>query len=372
MKPCRRIAVLGAGHGGCAAAADLTRRGFEVRLHARREERLEALRASGGIAVRGVLEGLVRIELMTTDVAEAVEGADVIMVVVPSVGFRYYAEHLAPLLSPERAVFLNPGHTGGGLHFVHELRRAGYREPVRTCESVTLTYICRLEGPAAVGLYSYTRNLKFAAFPGVHAEALFSLMKPVYPELALATSVLETGLGNMNAVFHPPGMLMNAGWIEETGGGFLFYRQGISESVGRVVAAVDAERMAVAAALGVPAVPFLEAFHRAGLTTEAARDSGSIARACRESGPNATIMSPASLRHRYIDEDVGHGLVPMSEFARIASVPTPTIDALNHLAAGAVGIDYAVDGLTLERMGLGGVRPDAIARFVHEGDAVGR
>ena len=217
-----QVAVLGTGHGGCAAAADLTRRGFGVRLHARREERLRPLREAGGINARGVHEGLVPIGPMTTDVAEAVEGADVIMLVVPSVAFGYYAEALAPLLTPERAVFLNPGHTGGGLHFVHELRRAGYRAPVRTCESVTLTYICRMEGPATVGIYSHTRNLKFSAFPGVHAEALYALMKPVYPELALASSVLETGLANMNAVFHPPGMLMNAGWIEDTGGDFLF------------------------------------------------------------------------------------------------------------------------------------------------------
>ena len=369
MSTRQQIAVLGAGHGGCAAAADLTRRGFGVRLHARREERLTPLREAGGVTASGELEGLVPVGLMTTDVAEAVEGADVIMLVVPSVAFSYYATALAPLLTPERAVFLNPGHTGGGLHFVHELRRAGYRDPVRTCESVTLTYICRMEGPAAVGIYSYTRNLKFSAFPGVHAEALFALMKPIYPELTLATNVLETGLANMNAVFHPPGMLMNAGWIEDTGGDFLFYRQSITESVGRVVAAVDAERMALAAALGAPATPFLDAFYRAGLTTEAARDSGSVARACRESAPNATIRSPSSLDHRYIHEDVGHGLVPMAAFARIAGVPTPTIDALNHLASRATGIDYATGGLTLEKMGLSDLDQSAFARFVHEGDA---
>ena len=369
MNTCQQVAVLGAGHGGCAAAADLTRRGFDVRLHARRDERLQPLREAGGIIARGVQDGLTPVGLMTTDVAEAVDGADLIMLVVPSVAYGPYADALAPLLTPERTVFLNPGHTGGGLHFVHELRRAGYRDPVRTCESVTLTYICRMEGPATVGIYSYTRNLKFSAFPGAHAEALFALMKPVYPELTLATNVLETGLANMNAVFHPPGMLMNAGWIEDTGGDFLFYRQSITESVGRVVSAVDAERMALAAALDVPASSFLESFYRAGLTTEAARDSGSVARACRESGPNATIKSPSSLDHRYIHEDVGHGLVPMGAFARIAGVPTPTIDSLNHLASQAVGIDYATDGLTLDKMGLSGLSQGAFARFVHEGDA---
>ena len=368
MDTCQQIAVLGAGHGGCAAAADLTRRGFDVRLHARREDRLQPLRQAGGIAAGGVHEGLIPIALMTTDVAEAVDGADLIMLVVPSVAFGYYAGALAPLLTPERAVFLNPGHTGGGLHFVHELRRAGYRDRVRTCESVTLTYICRMQGPAAVGIYSYTRNLKFSAFPGTNAQALFDLVAPVYPELRLAASVLETGLANMNAVFHPPGMLMNAGWIEDTDGDFLFYREGITESVGRVVSAVDAERMAIASALCVPATSFLEAFHLAGLTTEAARNSGSVARACRESGPNATVRSPPSLDHRYIHEDVGHGLVPMAALARIAGVPTPTIDALIHVASLAVGIDYSTTGLTPEKMGLAGLSQDAFARFLQDGD----
>ena len=49
----KTVAILGAGHGGCAAAADLTRRGFAVRLHARNAERLAPLRERGGIEARG-------------------------------------------------------------------------------------------------------------------------------------------------------------------------------------------------------------------------------------------------------------------------------------------------------------------------------
>ena len=254
----KTIAVLGAGHGGCAAAADLTRRGFAVRLHARRAESLAPLRARGGIEARGVQQGLVPIAAMTTDVAEALDGADLIMLVVPSVAHEHYARALAPLIDGSKPIFLNPGHTGGGLHFLHELRQAGYRGPVQSCETVTLTYITRMEGPATVGIYSYTKRLRFAALPGKHADKLFALMKPIYPEIVQAGSVIETALGNMNAVFHPPGMLMNAGWIESTNGNFLFYKEGITEAVGRVTAEVDAERMAVAKALGVPATSFLD------------------------------------------------------------------------------------------------------------------
>jgi opine dehydrogenase len=363
----KTIAVLGAGHGGYAAVADLTRRGFTVRLQARNPDRLQPIRAQGGIEVRGVHAGFVPFSAATTDIVEAVEGADLVMLVVPSVAHETYARLLAPRLTPDLPFFLNPGHTGGGLHFVRELRQAGYAEPVQSCETVTLTYICRMEGPATVNIYSYTKRLAFAAFPGKHGDRLHRLMKPVFPEIVPASSVLETALTNINAIFHPPGMVMNTGWIEHTGGDFLFYREGITEGVGRVTQAVDEERLAVATALGLPAATFLQAFHRAGLTTDAALASGSIAVACRESAPNRTIKSPPSLDHRYVHEDVGYGLVPIASFGRLAGVPTPTIDALITLAGRATGNDFWRTGLSLEKMGLAGKSPADLPRFLQEG-----
>ena len=362
------VAILGAGHGGHAAAADLTRRGFEVRLHARSEERLAPIRAHGGITARGIFEGTGMPALLTTDVAAAVDGADLVMLVVPAVAHAYYAEALAGVLAPGVPVFLDPGHTGGGLHFRTELRRAGHTAPLETCETVTLTYITRMEGPATVGIYSYTKRLMFAALPGSATARLHAEVQPLFPEIRVASSVLETGLANINAIFHPPGMLMNAGWIEDTNGDFLFYKEGMTEAIGRVVGAIDAERMAVAQALGVPAKPFLEIFFNAGLTTREAADSGSVARACRESAPNATLRSPSSLDHRYVHEDVGYGLVPIAAFGRLAGVPTPTIDAHIALLSAATGIDYAATGLSLERMGIAGLESAALHRLVTEGE----
>jgi opine dehydrogenase len=196
---------------------------------------------------------------------------------------------------------------------------------------------------------------------------MFDLVKPLFPDIRKATSVIETALSNMNAVFHPPGMIMNAGWIQHTDGGFLFYKEGMTDAPGRVTAAVDLERIAIAKALGVPYVTFLDSFHNAGLTTREARDSGDVARACKESAPNATIKSPSSLDHRYVHEDVGYGLVPMAALGRLAGVATPTIDALVQLASLSVGIDYARNGLTLEKLGLAGKTPSELVRFVTEG-----
>jgi opine dehydrogenase len=364
----KSVAILGAGHGGCAAAADLGRRGFAVRLHARSEERLAPLRNQGGLRVSGIHDGFVPIDLMTTDIGAAIHGADLIMLVVPSVAHRDYAHRLASVLRPDQPIFLNPGHTGGGLNFVFELRSAGYLDPIKTCETVTLTYITRMLANDHVSIYRCTENLAFAAFPGRHQRELFALVQSLYPNIREASSVIETALTNINAVFHPTGMLMNAGWIEHSNGDFLFYLEGITESVGRVSEAVDLERLAVARALNVPAISFLEAFHRAGLTTRVARDSGSIARACRESEANGAIKSPTTLRHRYILEDVAYGIVPISALGRLAGVETPTIDALIVLGSAAIGTDLRASGLDLAAMGLEGLSRDELADFIESGE----
>ena len=55
MRPIKTIAIIGAGNGGCAAAAHLTQRGFDIRLYGRSARTTEPLSAIGGIEYEGVL-----------------------------------------------------------------------------------------------------------------------------------------------------------------------------------------------------------------------------------------------------------------------------------------------------------------------------
>jgi opine dehydrogenase len=357
----RTVAVLGAGHGGCAAAAVLSLKGYEVRLHSRSRERLDPLRK--GITVRHTYEGRATPSLITTRLEEAVQGADLVLLVVPSVAHENYAKALAPFLHPNQVVYLNPGHTGGGLHFAAELAKAG-GPSIRLCETTTLTFICRMEGPATVGIYRETRNLRFAALPSSLTSELLALLQPLFPNLTAAANVLETGFMNINAVIHPPGVLMNAGWTEFTGGDFLFYKESITPSVARVIEAVDRERLATGHKLGLRIPAFIDYFSDAGLTTEEARQSRSVYRAMQDSGPNKTIKAPPSLNHRYVHEDVGYGLVPMTEFGKAAGLQTPAMDSLIMLASLAMNTDYRKAGLTLKRMGLSGMTVERILSLI--------
>lgn len=364
------VAVLGAGNGGCAAAADLGGRGFEVRLYNRSRERLEPLLQRGGLERYGEAgEGFVPLAAITDDLEQAVRGADLVMLTVPISAHPFYARRLGRILPPGAVLFLNPGHMGGGLFMAHEIHRLTGRADVRTCEVSTLAYACRMRGPASVNVMRVMRSLPFAAFPGRAQDELFELLAPLYPSLVQASHVLETGFLDINAVEHPPQIICNAGWVEHTRGAYLFYYEGTTPSVGRVIDTLDRERIAVAEAAGVPTRPFVQVFQEMGYTTEAAARTGTAHAALQDSAPNRWIRGPKSLDHRYLHEDVGWGLVPWSELGRSLGVPTPVMDALITLGSTLNGRDYRAEGLTLERLGLAGRRPGELAGYLWEGIA---
>src|SRR3970282_2570777 len=110
----RKIAVLGAGNGGCAVAADLTLRGYEVRLFSRSENTIARLAKRGEIEI--IEDGVKKSAtpyLMSPHLPPVVQGADLIVVAAPSVAHEYLARNLADSLADGPRVLLNPGHTGG-------------------------------------------------------------------------------------------------------------------------------------------------------------------------------------------------------------------------------------------------------------------
>ena len=364
----KKIAVLGAGNGGCAAAADLTLRGYEVRLFSRSESTLMPIAKRGGIElVEDGVEKFAAPFFVSPHLPAVMNGADLIIVAAPSVAHEYLARNLARYLVDGQRILLNPGHTGGSLHFANILCSVGVKAKIKLCETVTLTYICRMPQTARVEIYRRTTHLRCSAFPGKDTVDLVREIQKIFPNVIPAANVLETGFANINAIMHPAGMLGNAGWIEKTAGDFYYYREGITPAIAAWIEEVDRERLEIVQRLGLNPVRFVDIFHQAGLTSEAARTSGSIYRAINESEPNRTIRSPKTLDHRYIREDVGYGLVPMAEIGRLLGINTPVIDALITLASVVSRTDYRKEGLTLEKMGLAAIRPENLGKVLHEG-----
>src|SRR5439155_21656330 len=99
------VAIIGAGIGGIYLAAELGMLGCKLRLHDRDDSRLTEIRAHGGIDVEGANSGFAAIERVTTDLATAIDGADIIIIVTGGNAHETVASGLAPLLRrPEHPV----------------------------------------------------------------------------------------------------------------------------------------------------------------------------------------------------------------------------------------------------------------------------
>ncbi|MEW6400987.1 MAG: NAD/NADP octopine/nopaline dehydrogenase family protein [Chloroflexota bacterium] len=347
MKPV--IAVLGAGNGAHAFAGHLAHQGYTVRLYNKFQHELAGLHASGGVMLEGALEGFGKLDLVATDIAPVVSEADIILIVVPATAHPFMAEACAPHLRNGQVIVLNPGRTGGALEFRSVLRRQSCPARVFIAEAQTLLYTCRLAGPARVRISSVKRQVPLAALPACDTEQVLDRLNPLYPQFVAAADVIETGLDNIGAVFHPAGLLLNTARIE-AGEAFEFYL-GMTPGVARLIEAADTERLAAAKAFGVQAV---SAFDWLGRSYEGIHGNTLIER-IHNNAFYRGIPAPNTLDSRYVLEDVPTGLVPIVALGRLAGVEMPVSFGLVNICCALYGNNFWQEGRNAKRLGIEGM-----------------
>jgi opine dehydrogenase len=133
--------VLGAGNGGIAMAGHLALMGFQVSLFNRTAERIWPVAERKGIELAGEIEGFGRVNKATADIEEALEGVDILMVVIPATGHRYIAKICAPYLRNGQVIILNPGRTFGAIEFKQILKENRCSADVIIAETQSLLYL---------------------------------------------------------------------------------------------------------------------------------------------------------------------------------------------------------------------------------------
>ncbi|MDL2263612.1 NAD/NADP octopine/nopaline dehydrogenase family protein [Synergistaceae bacterium OttesenSCG-928-I11] len=362
----KKIAVLGAGNAARAMAGDMALRGHEVRLWESPafEAGLKAIRESGNtLTLHGEVAGRAQLAVVTTDAAEAVRGADVVYCLMPSYGHATAFDAVAPHLEAGQSVLLMPGNFGS-IQLRARLAARGLENDVLVGECDTIPYATRIQPDGTSLVFGLKDFMYIAAIPAARTDELIRRLAPVFPiELRAHDDVLTVGLANTNMILHCPTLLMNAGRVE-SGERFRFYNDGMTESVCRVMEAMDAERLAVGRALGCK---LISEYEDAILNYGLARTEGERLYDLFKDHPvygNHGPDSPTSMTNRYLSEDVPFLLVPLSELGRATGVPTPTVDAVITLAEAANGCSYRTAGRNLKNLRWKGLSPEEIKKAV--------
>ena len=360
------VAIIGAGIGGVYLAATLGAAGCKLRLHDIDDTRLADVRARGGIEVEGERDRFAAIERVTTDRVAAIDGADIIVVTTGGNYQESVACALAPVLRDGQLILLIQGNTGGSLVVRRALDAAGCRAAVDVAEMDNYPYSCWRLSPTRIRPIIAKRWLQIAAFPGHRIGAVFPRLAPLFPHAVAAPNVVHTGFMNANAMLHVANCVANAGKIDR-GEAYKFYAEGVTPSVARLYEVINAERVAVAAALGATVPDLADWFER----TYAVRGA-TLSETCQlltsnSDGPYQATGTPKSFDHKYVTEDVPVGLIPMRAIGAACGVSTPMIDAVIDLVHGLTGKDFAAEARTLQRMGLDGLDAAGIRRVMENG-----
>jgi hypothetical protein len=178
-------------------------------------------------------------------------------------------------------------------------------------------------------------------------------------EVKWCHNVIEVSLNNINGVFHPLMMLMNAGRIESTGGDFYLYGEGLTRSVANAILAVDAVRLKIGEAFGFRLKGVVE-------TSNECYGHGFIdlVELAQNSGPHKKLKAPADIVNRNISEDVPDLLVCWYGLAEKLGIDASPIKAVIVMAEMATGEVYMESGRNMKRLHLENLsRDELIARF---------
>ncbi len=349
-----RVAVLGSGNGGLAIAFEWAQAGHDVRLFDFEQfpASIGDVAAAGGITSEGELEGFAPIAYAGHDIASALSGADLVFAVGPAYSTAPFAKVSAAHVTPGQVFVVCPGSCAGAIVFKQTLGMALQDPTVVVAETSTLPYAVRVTGPAHLTVYNRLKGGYYvAALPSSATAAVYELLRGVHAEIAPAASIWQTTLQNSNPIIHPAVTLCNAGLIERTGGDFLFYEEGVTDAVGRLIEAVDNERVRIAERLGVevrrdPVIGIEQGYQTI--------DDYGIGYS--QAPGFLGIKAQPGLDHRYLNEDAGFGLVFMTDLARQIGVDTPVMDSVLTISSVITGHDYrAQQARTMTGLGLAGL-----------------
>ena len=353
-----KIAILGGGNGSLAGAGDFALAGHDVHLWRRNPEDVaEHAKRGDTITVRdgkGTHEG--KLALVTSDIAEALEGVELILCPIPAPAHADLATVIAPHLKPGMVIYLPPG-TLGTMILANAAREAGTLEGVAFAETGTLPWLVRKHDFSEVVISTRAVRLPTGVYPVADTDRALKVIDTAFPGvIERCEDVLSAALMNAGAIIHSPLIMMNAAPLEHFEA-WDIHNEGTQSCVRTVTDQLDAERIAVREAFGYGAPHFPLADYY--------RDDSEMWMYDREARANLTDSGDWREKidlhaHRYMMEDTRLGLSLICSMAEVAGIDVPVARALMTLGGVINHQDFMQTGRPLSAVGLGGLSMDEL------------
>ncbi|MBP1883898.1 NAD/NADP-dependent octopine/nopaline dehydrogenase family protein [Sinorhizobium mexicanum] len=353
-----RIGILGAGAIACGMAAFLAKAGHQPILWSpsgalRKLAEGACLTATGAVEFSGSVAA-------ASDCAEAVVGADAIIVALPANGHRLVFDAAVPHLKSGQPVIISSHSSFGALYLSKRLADRGIRLPIIVWGTTLLTGRQQSDG-VSVSVNTIRQKIDVATLPKSAAVDGKALCTELFGERFVERDgLLAIALSNLNPQNHLGIALLNLTRMEK--GERWGQGEYVTPAVGQLIEALDLERLRIAESFGLSVRTVREHFS---LSFHVPMSSVSeMNQQMHREGRGG--FGPATADSRYIYEDVPFGLVPTSLLGRIAGSPALLHEAGTSLFSAAMGRNLVADNDLLPDLALDELSPTALTALCEE------
>lgn len=395
------IAVLGGGAVALTCAADCKLAGREVRLFTRKEKTIKNLDKTG-IKLEGIQrnlygftrEGKAFLDVASTNMADVVKGAGLIVIAISAHALDNYLKTLVPLLEDGQVVHIYTDNYGT-LILRKYMRELGCDKDIIVGGWSSAPYGTRTENVGGHVLPTVSAKyraitLRGASLPMSDMDAFMESVKYL-PCMDAVTNgdgpqrgdtVLDIGFSNINPVIHVPASVLGVSSMEnfqilsgKDPREYSMYSHGLCKSICEVQYQFYEEECKVAYAIGIdmPRYKYESFFSRRSILTQeymGLDENGNdnvvfpLDKPCDEGN-----TGPDNIDHRYFTEDIPVGCKIYHELGKKFGVATPIIDSMIVIGGAMHKTNYFENSkFNLDFLGIGNMDKEELLDYLYNGN----
>ena len=357
-----RVCILGAGSVAFGTAAYLAQSGHEPVLWSPSGKGTAGLARGRPLTTRNAVVGTFDVGTATSP-EEAVAGADAVLIALPANGHRAVMEAVAPHLALGQVVIISSHASFGALYLARLLADRGLVLPIVVWGTTLVT--ARKTDDTEVSVNTVRQKVDVATIPHSAAEQGHALCTMLFGDRFVPRDgLMAIALSNLNPQNHLGIALLNLTRMEkgETWG----QGEHVTPAVGRVIEALDLERLAIAEALGLEVRTVQQHFSLSFHVPQASVSA--MNQEMHRQGRGG--FGPATAESRYVLEDVPFGLCCTTLLGRLVARPAVLHEAGITLMSAAYGRDLAAINDLIPAVGLDSMSLEELLKTTAKGYAL--
>ena len=339
-----KVGIAGAGSVAMGTAALLHDNGHDPMLWSPSGKGTAALAGGGKLIANGAIDAAFRPRL--ADSAEGlVRDNDVLILALPAYGHKAVMDSMAPHVRDAQPVIISSHASLGAIYLMQLLARRGVTVPITAWGTTAVT--ARRRSGSEVRINTVRRLIDLCTVPDSRTQEGLALCQRLFGDrFQPRDGLLAISLSNLNPQNHMGIALGNMTRMER--GETWSQGRNVTPNVGRLLEALDQERLAIASALELDVRTVFEHFHLSYHVPIASISEMNQQMHARGIGGTG----PATADSRYVIEDVPYGLVVTAALGELAGRPARLHDAGTRVLSAMYGRDFASENKLLNALDL--------------------